>query len=72
MNHWSHFIARTLIAAVCVMPALALPAWSGAMDDANQAYQSGRYREALRLLGPLAEGGAPAAQFKLGQLHYLG
>lgn len=52
--------------------AFALPATADALSDGLQAYESGRYGQAIRLLTPLADQSNSQAQFRLGMMHYHG
>lgn len=42
------------------------------LDDAMQAYDTGNYAQAAKLLEPLAKGGNPLVQLRLGMLNYYG
>lgn len=60
--------ARFLLALVC---ACVTPVHAGPLEDAQAAYDRGKYALAIELWQPLAEQGNPAAQAGLGGL-YLG
>lgn len=57
--------------ALCTLATIAA-AQSGDLAQAEAALQARRFDEAARILGPLAAGGDPVAQLRLGTLHYLG
>jgi TPR repeat protein len=42
------------------------------IDDANRAFEAGRFEQAARLLAPLAQHGHPVAQLRLGILYFQG
>jgi len=52
--------------------AFALPAAADNLSDGLQAYEAGRYGQAIQLLTPLAEQSNSQAQFCLGIMHYHG
>jgi len=52
--------------------AFALPADADSLGDALQAYDAGRYGQAIQLLTPLANQSNSRAQFRLGTMHYHG
>jgi len=59
-------------AAIVLMLGFAGPVTAGPYDDGIAAYNSGDYATALRFLGPLAEQGDGAAQYKLGFMYERG
>jgi TPR repeat protein len=52
--------------------ALPHPANADALGDGLQAYEAGRYGQAIQLLTPLANQSNSQAQFRLGSMHYYG
>lgn len=52
--------------------AFTLPAAADPLSVAIQAYESGRYAQALQLLTPLANESNSQAQFRVGMMHYHG
>ncbi|MBI4985815.1 MAG: sel1 repeat family protein [Rhodocyclales bacterium] len=52
--------------------AFALPAAADSLGDGLQAYEAGRYGQAIQLLTPLANQSNSQAQFRLGMMHYHG
>lgn len=52
--------------------AFALPATADTLGDGQQAYEAGRYDQAIKLLTPLANQSNSQAQFRLGMMHYHG
>lgn len=50
----------------------ALPAAADTLSDGLQAYEAGRYAQAIQLLTPLANQSNSQAQFRLGAMHYHG
>ncbi len=52
--------------------AFALPAGADTLGDGLQAYEAGRYREAIELLTPLANKRNSQAEFRLGTMYYHG
>ncbi len=63
------FVARIMFLAVALTPVAAV---SGPLEDARDAYMSGNYATALRLLRPLAEQDDPYAQTNLGNMYANG
>jgi hypothetical protein len=61
-------IRRTLI----ILALLATPAWGQSLDDGARALASGRFGEAVRHLGPLAQQGNPDAQYLVGTMYANG
>lgn len=57
---------------VAMFFAFALPAAADNLGDGLQAYDAGRYAQALKLLTPLANESNSQAQFRLGMMYYLG
>jgi uncharacterized protein len=55
-----------------VVCTVAVAAWAGPLQDAQAAYDRGKYAIALELWQPLAEQGDPDAQAGLGNLHLGG
>jgi len=51
---------------------LALPAAADTLGDGLQAYDAGRYAQAIKLLVPLANESNSQAQFRVGMMYYLG
>lgn len=47
-------------------------AFAEPIDEANRAYDAGRFKQAARLLDPLARHGNPTAQLRLGILYFQG
>ena len=58
-----------LITSLLVYP---LAAAADPLAAGQQAYESGRYAQALQLLAPLANQSNSQAQFRLGMMHYHG
>ena len=52
--------------------AFALPVAADTLGDGLQAYESGRYAQAIKLLTPLASESNSQAQFRLGMIYYVG
>jgi len=52
--------------------AFTLPAAADSLTSGIQAYESGRYAQALQLLTPLANESNSQAQFRVGMMHYHG
>jgi TPR repeat protein len=52
--------------------AFALPAVADTLRDGQQAYEAGRYSQAIQLFTPLANQSNSQAQFRLGIMHYYG
>jgi hypothetical protein len=52
--------------------AFAVPAAADTMSAGQQAYEAGRYGQALQLLTPLANQSNSQAQFRVGMMHYHG
>lgn len=52
--------------------AFAHPAAADALSDGLQAYEAGRFGQALQLLTPLAKQSNSQAQFRLGTMYYQG
>lgn len=50
----------------------ALPAAADPLGEGLQAYEAGRYDQAIKLLTPLANQSNSQAQFRLGMMHYHG
>lgn len=61
-------IRRTILA----LALLATPAWGQSLDDGVRALASGRFGEAVRHLGPLAQQGNPDAQYLVGTMYANG
>lgn len=51
---------------------VSLPAFADALGDGMEAYEEGRYEQAIQLLTPLADQSNSQAQFRLGMMHYQG
>lgn len=58
-----------LIAGLSVV---AFPAAADSLTSGQQAYEAGRYGQALQLLTPLANQSNSQAQFRIGMMHYHG
>lgn len=58
--------------SVLVLALLATPAWGQSLDDGTRALASGRFGEAVRHLGPLAQQGNPDAQYLVGTMYANG
>jgi uncharacterized protein len=54
------------------MLAFSVPAIADTLRDGLQAYEAGRYGQAIQLLTPLANQSNSQAQFRLGIMHYYG
>ena len=52
--------------------AFALPVFADPLADGLQAFDAGRYGQALQLLAPLANQSNSQAQFRVGMMHYHG
>lgn len=52
--------------------AFALPVSADPLADGLQAYEAGRYSQAIQLLTPLANQSNSQAQFRVGMMHYHG
>ena len=63
-------VAAALVLIACLAPAL--PAQADALARANAAYARGDYTSVVRLLTPLALGGNPTAQARLGLMYENG
>lgn len=57
---------------VLVLALLATPAWGQSLDDGARALVSGRFGEAVRHLGPLAQQGNADAQYLVGTMYANG
>lgn len=57
---------------VTALSALALPAAADTLGEGLQAYDAGRYAQAIKLLTPLANESNSQAQFRVGMMYYLG
>jgi len=61
---------RSLRALVCAAAvAVAVPALAGPMEDGSKAFDEEKYKDALALLTPLAEGGNAEAAYLLGEMY---
>jgi TPR repeat protein len=58
--------------AALAMMLLAAPAWGQSLDDGARALAQGRFGEAVRHLGPLAQQGNPDAQYLVGTMYLNG
>ena len=66
-------VSRPLrVAVLIVVPALALSAWGGPLEDAGAAYQRGDYATAARIYQSLADQGDANAQNSLGVMYLRG
>lgn len=54
------------------LSAFALPVVADTLGDGLQAYEAGRYGQAIQLLTPLANQSNSQAQFRLGMMYYHG
>lgn len=68
MKRALHIYSMLLVA---LLGSVAIPAFAE-KSDALAAYQTGNYREAVRLFRPLAERGDPEAQYYLGYMYEKG
>jgi TPR repeat protein len=57
--------------AVCLL-CLSVSAYADALRDGQQAYEAGRYAQAIQLLTPLANESNSQAQFRLGMMYFQG
>lgn len=64
-------LSQRLIVGVALVPVLVLPAAAG-LDEGMAAYERSDYALALTEFQPLAKAGDPAAQYRLGQMYFLG
>jgi hypothetical protein len=58
--------------ALLILAVFATPAWGQSLDDGTRALASGRFGEAVRHLGPLAQQGNPDAQYLVGTMYANG
>lgn len=58
--------------AIFALTLLAAPAWGQSLDDGVRALAQGRFGEAVRHLGPLAQQGNPDAQYLVGTMYANG
>ena len=63
---------RSLIVALALAGALAVPATAGPLEDGMDAYLAKEYAKAAELWRPLAENGNALAQYRLGTLYVEG
>jgi len=66
------FRVAAALAALIVIPALALSAWGGPLEDAGAAYKRGDFATAARIYQTLAERGDANAQNNLGVMYVNG
>ncbi|MFO0997416.1 MAG: tetratricopeptide repeat protein [Alphaproteobacteria bacterium] len=64
-------ISAVALLAVLWLPAASMPAQAG-LDEGIAAYQRSDYAVALSEFQPLAKAGNPTAQYRLGQMYFLG
>lgn len=62
---------RQALAGATLFPVLIMPAQAG-IDEGMAAYERADYTVALSEFQPLARSGDPAAQYRLGQMYFLG
>lgn len=60
-----------MLLVACVL-VFSLPAAADPLADGTQAYEAGRYAQAISLLVPLANQSNSQAQFRLGMMYYHG
>jgi len=60
------------VAGLLLIPAFAISAWAGPLEDADAAYQRGEHATAARIYQTLADQGNANAQNRLGDLYYNG
>ncbi len=69
---WYRSCRALVICGLAAGLPLVSPAAAQTLDDALRAIEAGRHGQAAEWLLPLANGGLPAAQYRLGNLYYHG
>jgi TPR repeat protein len=72
LNRMWHRSRRALVCALAAGIPFVPPTAAQSLDDALRAIEAGRHSQAAEWLLPLANGGIPAAQYRLGNLYYHG